>query len=339
MIKEDKSQRRIRYTRRLIALVVVLSLLLSGCKKPEPKVYRVGVLSGLSYIAIITDGFKAGMAELGYTEGENIIYDVQQTEFDMETYQRILQKFIADKVDLILTFPTEATMEAKIATEGTGIPVVFDYVMIEGTNLVDSLREPGGNITGVRYPVLDIAVKRFEIMRAIAPDAKRMWVPHLKDYPIVESQLEVLRPIAAAEGVTLIEFPAVTAEELEAELSARAQQDDLGIDAIFFLSEPLAVTPDPFVVMGRFAHEHKLPIGGAYIVVEGYSSLFGVVPNSFDSGKLTANVADMILKGTPAGTIPVVSPEHFIQISYKEAQRLGLTVPDNLLIQANEVIH
>lgn len=337
-MKGNKFQCEIGNVQRLIALIVVIGLLLSGCKEQKPTVYRVGILSGLSYIAVITDGFKEGMAELGYIEGENIIYDVQQTEFDMAAYQRILQKFVADEVDLILTFPTEATIEAKVATEGTDVPVVFDYVMIEGTNLVNSVREPGGNVTGVRYPVLDIAVKRFEIMRAIAPDAKRMWIPYIRDYPIVESQLETLRPIAAAEGVTLIEFPAVSPAELEAELSARAQQDDLGIDAILFLSEPLAVTPDFFVVMGQFAHEHKIPMGGAYVEMAGYSSLFGVVPNAFDSGKLTAGVADKILKGTPAGTIPVVSPEHFIQISYKEAQRLELTVPESLLIQANEII-
>jgi len=337
-MKGKMLQNKIGNWYRSLIIVVVAGLLLSGCGKPEPKVYRVGVLSGLSYVANITDGFKEGMAELGYVEGENIVYDVQATDFDMAVYQSVLKKFVDDKVDLIMVFPTEATIEAKAAVEGTGIPVVFDYVMIEGTDLVNSVREPGGNVTGVRYPVLDIAVKRFEIMRAIAPDAKRIWVPYLRDYPIVESQMEVLRPIAATEEVTLIEFPAASPAELEAELSARARQDDLGIDAILFLSEPLAVTADFFVVMGQFAQEHQLPIGGAYIEVGGYASLFGVVPHSFDSGKLAASVADKILKGTPAGTIPVVSPEHFIQINYKEAQELGLTVSESLLNQANEII-
>lgn len=338
MKERKESQNKIGIWQRLGVFIVVMGLLLSGCGKPDPQVYRVGVLSGLSYVATITDGFKTGMAELGYVEGENIVYDVQVTEFDMAVYQDILQKFVADQVDLILVFPTEATIEAKAATEGTDIPVVFDYVMIEGTDLVNSVREPGGNITGVRYPVLDIAVKRFEIMRAIAPDAKRIWIPYIRDYPIVEGQMEVLRPVAAAEGVTLIEFPAVSPAELEAELRAYAQQDDLGIDAILFLSEPLAVTPDFFVVMGQFAKEHKLPMGGAYIEMGGYTSLFGVVPNAFDSGKLTASVADKILKGTPPGTIPVISPEYFIQVNYKEAQALGLTVPESLLNQANEII-
>lgn len=316
----------------------VLILFLGGCNLSKPKVYRVGILSGLNFIADITDGFKAGMAELGYVEGENIVYDVQQTDFDMAAYKTILGKFVEDQVDLILAFPTEASMEAKTAVQGTDIPVVFSFALIEGMGLVDSVREPGGNITGVRYPGPDIAIKRFEILQEIMPEAKRLWVPYQRDYPIVQPQLDVLYPVAAAAGVTLIEFPAENAAELAAELQARAQQADVGMDAIFFLAEPLTVTPENFVVIGRFAHEQGVPIGGALMSVEGYDSIFGVNVKSYDVGGQTAPLADKIFKGTPAGTIPVVSAELFVQINYKAALALGLTVPESILAQADEII-
>jgi len=337
-MKGNMLQNKIGNWHRLLVIVVVVGLLLSGCGKPEPKVYRVGVLSGLGFIADITDGFKEGMAELGYIEGENITYDVQTTEFDMAIYQSILKKFVDDKVDLILVFPTEASIEAKTTTQGTDIPVIFTFALIEGMGLVDSVREPGGNLTGVRYPGPDIAVKRFEILREIVPDAKRIWIPYQKGYPIVEPQLAALRPVAEAAGVTLIEFPAENAAELEAELSARAQQADVGMDAIMFLAEPLTVTPDTFAVIGRFADEQKIPVGGALMVVEGHETIFGVNVLSYDTGKQAAPLADKIFKGTEAGTIPVVSAENFIQINYKAAQALGLTVPESVLNQANEII-
>jgi len=321
-----------------LASLVVLGFLLSGCGTPEPKVYRVGVLSGLDFVAAITDGFKEGMTGLGYVEGENIVYDVQQTNFDIAAYRSILDKFIADKVDLIFVFPTEASIEAKNVTQGTDIPVVFNFALIEGVGLVDSVREPGGNITGVRYPGPDIAVKRFEILHEIVPDAKRIWIPYQRDYPIVDSQLEALRPVAEAANITLIEFPAESAAELEAELQARAKQDDPGIDAILFLAEPLAVTPESFAVIGRFADEHKLLVGGALMSAEGHESVFGVNVNPLDTGKLAAPLADKIFRGTPAGTIPVVSAENFVQINYRAAQALGLTVPESVLAQADEVI-
>lgn len=324
----------------ILVPILVVALLLGSCRAAErPKVYRVGVLSGLEFVADITDGFKAGMAELGYVEGENIVYDVQRTDFDLTKYQSILQKFVTDDVDLIFVFPTEASMEAKAATAGTDIPVLFNFALIEGMGLVESVREPGGNITGVRYPGPDIALKRFEIMRELAPQATRILIPYQKGYPIVEPQLEALRPVAAAAGVTLIEAPAADAAELDAVLRAQAQGDDLGMDAILFVAEPLAVTADPFAVMGRFAYEHKLPIGGALMEAEGYKSVFGVNVNTYVSGKQAAPLADKILRGIPAGTMPVVSAETFFQINYTAAQELGLTVPESLLAQADEVIH
>jgi putative tryptophan/tyrosine transport system substrate-binding protein len=331
-------QKRIGSWWKLLVCTSVLALLLSGCGAEKPKVYRVGVLSGLDFVADITDGFKAEMTALGYVEGENIIYDVQKTNFDMAVYKSILQKFVADKVDLIFVFPTEATMEAKAATQGTNIPVLFDFALIEGMDLVESVREPGGNVTGVRYPGPNIALRRFEIMRELAPEATRMWIPYQRGYPIVVPQLEILYPAAEAAGVTLIEAPADNAAELEADLQARAKSTDIGLDAILFLAEPLAVTPDAFAVMGKFAAEHQVPIGGALMTAGGYGSIFGVNVDTLRAGKQAAPLADKILRGTPAGTIPVVSAENFLQINYTVAQQLGVEVPDSLLGMADEVI-
>ncbi len=323
----------------ILTLVVVLAMLLSGCCPEKPKVYKVGILVGLEYMSAAADGFKEEMTKLGYIEGENITYDLQSTNFDVEAYQTILQQFVADEVDLIYAFPTQAAIEAKIATEGTDIPVLFSISNIENTSLVNSVREPGENITGVRYPGPDIALKRFEILHEIAPQATRIWVPYQRTSPQIEIQLEVLYPAAEAAGVTLIEAPADDAAGLEADLQARAQSgDDIGLDAILFIPEPLSITPDAFLVMAKFADEHEIPVGGAFMEAEGYASIFGVTINVRDVGRQSAPLADKILKGTPAGSIPVFSAENFIQINYKAVQNLGLEVPQGLLLQADEVV-
>jgi putative ABC transport system substrate-binding protein len=340
MIGHGRFRDKIKMGWMVLTALVVVALLSSGCNAQKSKVYRVGVLSGMSFAAEVTDGFKAGMTELGYVEGENIVYDVQETEFDVAAYQRIIEEFIADEVDLMVVFPTEPAIEAKAITEErkSDIPVIFAYFVLKGMDLVDSVREPGGHYTGVRYPATDVVVKRFDMLRTIAPETERVCIPYQRDYPIVEEQLEVLYPLAAAEGVTLIEFPADSAAELEAELEARAQQDDVGLDAILFLVEPLAVTPENFLVISSFAYERQIPLGGAYVEAEDYASLFGVRPGMFESGQQAAFQADKILNGVPAGTIPVVSPENFIQINYKAAQEMGLMVPENLLLEADEII-
>src|SRR5690554_7712725 len=78
-----------------------------GCSKPE--VHKVGILSGLDYVTSIADSFQEKMVELGYMEGENILYDLRRVDFDMEEYRKILQEFVDNKVDLVLVFPTEAS--------------------------------------------------------------------------------------------------------------------------------------------------------------------------------------------------------------------------------------
>lgn len=323
----------------LFATLLVAVVLLSGCTRKTEKVYRVGVLCGLDYIGEIPDSFKSKMTELGYVEGKNIIYDIQRTNFEPDKEQQILRQFVEDKVDLIFTFPTEVSMAAKAATEGTNIPVLFCFANIEGTGLVDSVRRPGRNITGVRYPGPDLAIKRFEIMLELAPQAKRMWVPYQRDYPIVTNQMEALYPVAEAAGVILIEFPADDAAEIQTELDKLASSDDIGMDAILFIAEPLAVTPDAFEVMGKFAAKHRLPIGGALMTVGDYGSIFGINVDIPKTAQQAAILVDKILRGIPAGTIPVVSSESYFQINYKVAQELGVAVPEGMLSRADEIIH
>ncbi len=330
---------RVFWRQILLATLLVVVVLLSGCTRKTEKVYRVGVLCGLDYIGEIPDSFKSKMTELGYIEGKNIVYDIQRTNFEPDKEQQILEKFVEDEVDLIFTFPTEVSMAAKAATRGTEVPVVFAIANIEGTGLVDSVRKPGGNITGVRYPGPDLAIKRFEVMRELAPEAKRMWVPYQRGYPIVVNQMEALYPVAEAAGITLIEFPADDAAEIQAELEERNKLDDIGFDAIFFIPEPLSCTDDVYVVMGKFAYEHKLPIGGIMMQVGDYGSIFGINVDVPRTAQQAAILADKILRGIPAGTIPVVSSESYLQINYKVAQELGVTVPEGMLSRADEIIH
>jgi putative ABC transport system substrate-binding protein len=136
-------------------------------------------------------------------------------------------------------------------------------------------------------------------------------------------------------GVTLIEVPADNATELEAELKGLG---DIDIDAILVVPEPLLTAPDAFVVMGKFAAEHKIPIGGGPLSMGGYESIFNLPIDNVAVGKLAAPLADKILRGIPAATTPVVTPEIGLIINYKASQKLGLNVNEGLLARADEII-
>lgn len=301
----------------------------------------MGVLSGMGSFAPAVDGFKSKMTELGYVEGKNIFYDVQSTEVDIEIYKSINKKFVDDKVNLILAFPTEAAMEAKVTTQGTNIPIVFVFALtdVEGSDLIKSTREPGGNITGVRYPNSEIAGKRLEILLQLVPTAKRIFVPYLKGYPSVPRQLEVIRPLAASKGIELVEFATTSPQELQTTLESFVTTDGVGIDAVLMLAEPLVNNPQFYSLLGKFSYDHKIPIGGGPMKVEGkYASIFGLRPDPKAAGEQAALLANKIFKGTPAGTIPVITPESSLQIDMEAAQQLGVTVPEGVLKLTNEFV-
>jgi putative ABC transport system substrate-binding protein len=319
--------------------VILVTLILSGCGQAQtPKVYRVGVLCGYDFFYPAVDGFKAKMAELGYVEGENIVYDVQTAPVDMEAYRSIAKKFVEDQVDMIFVFPTEASMEAKAATQGTNIPVVFTlaFTDVPGVDLIESVREPGGNITGVRFPSAEIASKRLQILLEMVPDAKQVFVPYLEGYPNVPGQLEVIDKMADSAGVTLVKYGTTSPEDLQAELDRQAASDEL--DAILLIADPVSGAPAFFTVLGKYSYEHKIPIGGTTMAMDGYSSVFGLTPDAKVAGEQAALLADKIFRGTGAGTIPVGTSDSLFQISMTTAQQLGVTVPEGLLKQADEII-
>jgi putative ABC transport system substrate-binding protein len=319
--------------------VVVGSVFIKGRgAKRAGKVYRVGILCGLDPLSGIADSFKSKMTELGYVEEENIIYDIQKTNFEPDKEQQVLKKFVEEKVDLIFTFPTEVSLAAKAATQGTDIPVVFSYATIEGNNLIDSVRQPGGNITGVREPGPDIFVRRLEILHEMAPQAKRVYITYNPNIPFIPPTLEALRKESPLLNITLVEKSVTSVEEIKADLQTRNKSADIDIDAILIMGEPTSVLPPALEAMIKFASEHKIPIGGVGRYTISENIIFSYEIKVDDMGKLAAPLADKILKGTTAGTIPVVTPEAKLLINYKLAQELGLTVPKGLLSRADEVI-
>ncbi len=187
----NKNYKKIKSRRAIIIGMTFISLVLIACGS-KPRVYHVGILCGAAFFNGITEGFKEKMTGLGYVEGTNIIYDIYNAMAPVGN-QDVIKKFIGEKVDLIVVYPTEASIEAKSVAQGSDIPVVFVNAFTEDTGLVNSIQEPGGNITGVRWPGPDGVMEHFEIMLEILPNIKSILTPSQKDYPITKSQLDVLR--------------------------------------------------------------------------------------------------------------------------------------------------
>jgi putative ABC transport system substrate-binding protein len=324
-----------------LLLILVGGVFLSGCTTPTQtqtnieKVYHVGIIAVPSF-PDATKGFKVKMTELGYIENKTIFYDAY--DYDPATAKGILQKFVADKVDLIFAYSTAAALDAKAATQGTGIPVVFALVTIEGNNVVDSQRVPGGNITGARFPAPEITAKRFELLHEMMPQLKRLYITYDPTYPTAKSVLAALRSDVATTNVTLVEEQISKAEDIAVNLKAREASNDIGMDAILILPETLSQSAIGYGNISKFAAAHNIPVVGNIMSQVQQGALFFYAPAVIDGGKGAAILADKILKGASAGTLPVVTPESQLVINYKAAQQLGITIPEGLLAQASEII-
>ncbi|WP_419663014.1 ABC transporter, substrate-binding protein [Desulfosarcina variabilis str. Montpellier] len=175
---------------RLAVGMIVFALLATGCSDKAPKMYQVGVICGLDHFLPLVDGFKSRMTELGYLQGETIVYDIQTTNADPVADRQIAEMFVKKGVDLILTTPTQASITTQAVIQGTDIPMVFANAAIEGNRLVKkSIAEPGGNTTGVRYPGPEKVCKTLELLLEFVPDVKRVWVGYEKNYPTVDPHI------------------------------------------------------------------------------------------------------------------------------------------------------
>jgi putative ABC transport system substrate-binding protein len=327
--------------RKLLQCIIVLGLLslLGGCQDKKPKPYRVGILSGIKAFEPVGEGFIKKMDELGYHEGNNIVYDFQKIHSDMDKLRETAEKFVSDKVDLILAFPTGSAVTAKAAVEGVDIPVVFTWAVTEGNNLVQSIREPGGNITGVCYSAKsEFFIKRLEILMAMVPHAKRILLFHNLSYPASVSTLEALKKVAPSMGVELVVIPISSREDLTAVVNDDSTTKIGGIDAIFPMPEPITVDPEGFEILNKFAAENQIPLGGSAEFTVTLGALFSYAPRFSEAGALAAPLADKILRGTKPGSLPLVTLEAQLRINLKRAEELGLTVPEGLLKQAVEII-
>ncbi|MBN1392191.1 MAG: ABC transporter substrate-binding protein [Sedimentisphaerales bacterium] len=322
----------------LVTILVVLTAFWGSCGKKTQKVYCVGIVSGAEAFADIADGFKAKMTELGYIEGRNIIYDFHKLNDNPAEEQRIAEKFVADKVDLIFAFPTEPAVAAKKAAQGTNIPVVFALAGIEGSNLVESILKPGGNITGVRFPGPEITAKRLEILHELMPKAESVYLIYDPDYPNASPALNSLRSTASPLGIKFVEDPVINVNEIQTVLQKRASSNHIGIDAIFIMPEMLTQTPEGFELIITFANEHKIPVAGGVPYTAQNGALFSMSSDNIEMGELAATLADKIFKGAPAGSIMVITPPAHLWLNYKAAQQLGLIVPEGLLSRADEII-
>ena len=317
---------------RIAILFIIASVLLTACDNDQTKSYTVGVINIVPDLDENVAGFKEGMAELGYIEGENLTFIYEGATVDFDKLDAVAQGLVAADVDLILSLSTPATKAVKQATAGTDLPVVFSAVMDPvGAGIVNSLRQPGGNITGVTFGVQE--ARRMEWLVRIAPTIEKIYIPYNPEDQSPVLALAAVSQVAVKLGVELITREIRYPEELKAAIENIPAE----ADAVFLLPDSLLSTRLPD--LAEAATKLKLPVSGANVgVVKTFKVLTSYGFDRITAGKQAARLADQIFQGVNPADLPVETPEFYLAINLKVAEAIGLDIPDEILRQAEIII-
>jgi putative ABC transport system substrate-binding protein len=238
------------------------------------------------------------------------------------------------KADIIAVSTTPATQAAKNATRS--IPIVMialgDPV---GTGLVDSLAQPGGNVTGMSMMASDVAAKRLELLKEAVPAISRVLVLSYLADPIAPLQVKALEKAAHSLGVTLQIQDIQTADDLPAAFDAGAKERAEGL---LTTAESIFVTQR--ARLSELAARYRLPAMYPYTIqVADAGGLMAYDIDYPDLERRAATYVDKILKGAKPSDLPVQQPTKFaLVINLKTAKALGLTISESFLLRADQLI-
>jgi len=299
----------------------------------ESKVHRIGYINLRAGPVPQDEAFVQALRELGYVEGRNLIIDYRWAAGKEEELNLLAAELVALNVELIVTASTAATSAAKRAT--STIPIVMAAVADPvGSGLVTSLRYPGGNVTGMTQLSSDLAGKRLQLVHEILPRARRMGA--LASGGLLSSSLlfAALRAAAQTMGLELITQRVTKAEELP---GAFMEFQRAGAHALFVQVSPLTVDQRNTII--ELAAQHRLP---AMYEIRSFVDAGGFVaygPDAVAMYRHAAIYVDKIFKGAKPADLPIEQPTRFeLIINLKTAKVLGLTIPQSLLLRADEVI-
>lgn len=325
--------------RQLLVLGAALAVPFRSQGQQQPGIRRIGFLAGRSrstpsHPDPYYDAFVDQMGKLGYVEGKNLIIEWRFADGRYERLPQLASELVKLNVEVIVAHSSPGTRAAQQATHT--IPIVMTAVGDPvGSGFVKSLARPGGNTTGVALKITDLTSRQLELVKALVPDASRIAVlmnPANKA-TMPQSPADILRS-AKQLGLHIIPVHARTTEEIRSGFVTMTRQ---GAQAVIISGD--AFYAGQSTLLAELALARRLPSIGWYRdhVKAGVLMSYGT-DTAFLYRAATIYV-DRILNGAKPGNMPIEQPTRIhLAINRQTAKALGLTVPRDLLLRANEVI-
>ena len=313
-------------------LMLTLALGVMGCggdKKEAPKKaekVNVGIVQLVEHAALdaANKGFVEGLASKGYKEGQNITYDRQNAQADQSNLQNIAHRFVNNKVNLICAIATPAAQT--VANVTSDIPIVATAVTdYKAAKLVKDNAKPGTNVTGTTD--MNPVEQQLDLLLKLVPNAKSVGTIYCSSEVNSQLQIEILKKAAAAKGVTVKEATVSNVNDIQ-----QAARSLVGkVQAIYVPTDNVLASAMPTLV--SVTEEAKLPVicGEGGMVKAGGLATLGVdyYKLGFQAGEMAADILSG--KSKPADMGIQAQKEFKAMVNLKEAEKIGLKVPEDVL--------
>jgi putative ABC transport system substrate-binding protein len=316
----------------------ILAVALLAAPLPSPgqqpgKVYRIGVLSPGDSWFVGIDAFRRGLHDLGYMEGQNVIIDYRFAEWKMDRLPGLAAELVRLRPDVIYTHSTPAVLAAKQATRTIPIVIGAAESLVE-RGVVASLAHPGGNITGLTMINIELEPKRLQLLKEAVPKVSHVAVLVNPANPAWNHYPESFQPAATSLGLRLQRVEAREPSEFAGALSTAARDR---ADALLVVYDAALLVKQELIA--KLASKHRLSSVSGTLGFAGAGGLIQFGPSVSDMARRAATYVDKILHGVKPADLPVEQPTKFeLVINLKTAKALGLTIPQSILIRADEVI-
>ena len=327
---------------KLIACIALLVLAEAPAARAQQtaQAHRIGYLSLLSRsdpaLGPLRDALRHGLSDHGYVEGQNLIIEWRFADGNVERLPKLAGELIGLNVQLIFTETTPAARAAKQAT--TTIPIVFNPIADPvGEGLVVSLGRPNGNATGLTQMAPELDGKRLALLKEALPALTRVGIlshPGVPSARTVRTMLEETEAAARVAGIGVRRLEAHGPNDLNRPFAALSRER---IGALIVLASPMFLSEGRRIV--ALLASHHLPgmfFSREFVEAGGFIS-YG--PNLPELWRRAARYVDRILKGAKPSELPVEQPTRFeMVVNLKTARTLGLTIPQSMLLRADEII-
>ena len=304
----------------------------ASAQQQSAKVYRIGFLgtTSASEYASNADTLRASLRELGYVEGKNTVIEFRWADGNLDRLPTLAAELVRLKVDVLVTH-AEGTRAAKQAT--ASIPIVMAVTAdAVGNGFVSNLARPEGNVTGSTILIPEISAKRLELLKAAVPRITRVAVLVRNDSSW-KTVLQMLQRTSKAMNLTMQFFEIGGRADFENAFSEMAKAR---VDALVVNEEPMLIAYSKAIT--ELAAKYRWPSSG-FVGVAETGGLIGYGVNGPELYRHAAVLVDKILKGAKPGDLPIEQPTKFkLVINLKTAKALGITIPQSLLVRADEVI-